>query len=111
MKKIILTVLFLNIAISGCQKEPDPSVASTTAQQDSILSAQFQVADEKVSHFLDQLDSTDTSLDVRKQIICKDYPNVYNSEYVPALLKVSTDRSPEQLKQDYLQALIFSNNG
>ena len=72
MKKIILSTVLLTLAISACQEEPKKSDISATAQKDSIVSAQFEAADEKIGHFLDQLDNTDTSLEVRKQIICKD---------------------------------------
>lgn len=107
MKTKVLTTLLLILVITGCQKEPAQATTSNTAQEHSIVSAQFEAADEKIGHFLDQLDSTDTPLEVRKQIICKEYPSVYNSEYVPALLQLSTDRSPEELKQDLKQALDF----
>lgn len=107
MKIKKLSILLLTLAITGCQKEPDQAAAATTAPQDSIVSAQFEAADEKIGHFLDQLDNTNTPLDIRRQIICKDYPSVYNTEYVPALLQLSADRSPAQLKQDLKQALDF----
>lgn len=87
MKIKIFTTLLLTLVLTGCQKEPDQSEISATVSRNQKTITQFNAADEKIGHFLDQLENTHTSIETKKRIICKDYPIVYHNEYVPTLLQ------------------------
>lgn len=107
MKRIILASVFLAVSITGCQKQPD-STSPAKVKQDPATIKQFDEADTKIGKFLDQLDNPNTSLEVRKQILCVDYPNVYIQQYAPALLKLSpNDYTPDKLDHDLAIALDY----
>lgn len=84
MKKVILTTLLLSLATTGCQKQQ----AEDTKANDSVT-AQFEKSDNRISKFLDRLDDPNTTQDTRMQILCKDYPAEYKTNYMPALVKLS----------------------
>jgi hypothetical protein len=46
-------------------------------------------------------------MELRKKIICEDYPEVYFKEYVPAFIKIAPENTKEQLAQDLKLALDF----
>ena len=43
-----------------------------------VITKQFEESDEKINGYFDLLENTDTSQDVRNQILCKDY---YKEKY------------------------------
>ena len=103
MKKIILTTLLLSLAITGCQKQQ----AEDTKSNDSVTT-QFEKSDAVIGKYLDQLDDPNTAQDTRIQILCKDYPQEYKTNYMPALLKLSpTDYTEEKLLKDLEIALDY----
>ena len=103
MKKIILTTLLLSLAITGCQKQQ----AEDTKANDSVT-AQFEKSDAVIGKYLDQLDDPNTAQDARIQILCKDYPKEYKTNYMPALLKLSpADYTEEKLLKDLEIALDY----
>lgn len=107
MKRIILASVFLAVFITGCQKQPD-STDPAKVKQDPATIKQFEEADLKIGKFLDQLESPNTSLEVRRQILCVDYPNIYIQHYAPALLKLSpNDYTPDKLNNDLAIALDY----
>lgn len=94
MKTQLFTALIFSITLIGCQKKPDESKSAISSDQKSADTIQFEVADQKIGYFLNKVDNPRTSLEERKQIICKDYPDVYAKEYSPALLKSSPKYTP-----------------
>src|SRR5690606_15516745 len=99
MKKILASLLCTTFVLtSGCKKQPE---ASLTNKSDAELSQEFEAADEKISQYLDQLDDPDTPLERRKQILCNEWPEVYEQQYSPALIKLAPEYTPEKLKQDF----------
>jgi len=89
----LFTALFLIIALSACNKEPEQHA---TAQTDRpTLTAQFEQSDEMISKYLDQLDDPNTTLDDKTRIVCKDYPKEYKSNYMPNLLKLNPENYTE----------------
>lgn len=106
MKTKILTTLLLAIAITGCQKEPDQS--ASTGIPDPVAKAQFEKSDAIINTYLDKLDSAETLQAERIQILCKDYPTEYKTNYIPALLKLSpTEYTRAQLLKDLDIALDY----
>lgn len=103
MKIKILSTLVLFAILGGCSKqESSPPVT------DSDTSAQFEKLDAVIDGYLDKLDNPKTSMAERKQILCVDYPNVYNKEYAPLLLKnFPQDYTQAKLDQDLKSALDY----
>ncbi|AMW78914.1 hypothetical protein AMD27_08505 [Acinetobacter sp. TGL-Y2] len=97
MKKILIPMLF-SIAITGCQKEYAENPNSKT---------RFETSDALIGTYLDKLDSTSTSLEEKTQIACKDYPNEYKKNYMPALLVLSPDYTETELLKDLDTALDY----
>ena len=107
MKKLTFTTLLVMFVIAGCQKQPEQAEAAMSTDKNSIDVIQFEQADQKISGFLDQLDNPATPMELRKKIICEDYPEVYFKEYVPAFIKIAPENTKEQLAQDLKLALDF----
>jgi hypothetical protein len=100
--KIHLTLILLAI-LSGCSKQ-ESSVPVT----DSDTSAQFEKLDAIIDGYLDKLDNPQTPIAERQQILCVDYPNIYNKEYAPLLLKnFPQDYTQAKLDQDLKLALDY----
>ena len=89
--KILTTTLFL-IILTGCDKQSDPA---TSEPSSPTITAQFEQSDEKIGKYLDQLDDPNTTQEVRIQILCKDYPAEYKTNYMPALMKLSPSEYTE----------------
>lgn len=90
MKKLIL--ICLTTMIIGCEKQPEV--------QNENASEKFDAADQKISGFLDLLDNPDADKEAQKEVLCEDYPKVYEKEYMPALMKLSTQDTKEKLLSD-----------
>ena len=106
MKTKLITSLLLAISITGCQKEPDQS--ASTGTPDPVAKAEFEKSDAIINTYLDKLDSADTQQAERTQILCKDYPTEYKTNYMPALLRLSpTEYTRAQLLKDLDIALDY----
>ena len=106
MKTKIFTTLLLSLAITGCQKEPSQS--ASTGIPDPVAKAQFEKSDAIINTYLDKLDSAETPQAERTQILCKDYPTEYKTNYMPALLNLSpTEYTRVQLLKDLDIALDY----
>jgi len=93
MKTRILYLSLISILFVGCNKQPE--VKSEQAQES------FEVVDNKISEYMDILDNPDTPKEEQTRVLCKDYPNLYESKYIPALLKLAPkDYSKEKLMSD-----------
>ena len=90
MKKLIL--IFLTTMIIGCENQPEI--------QNENASEKFDAADQKISGFLDLLDNPNADKEAQKKVLCEDYPNLYEKEYMPALMKLSTQDTKEKLLND-----------
>ena len=99
--KILITTL-LSITLTGCDKQPEQAAASE--QHNAAVIAKLEQSDKKIGEFLDQLENTQTSQEVHVQILCKDFPAEYKSEYMPALLQLQ----PKQYTQSKLLAELKS---
>lgn len=106
--KILTTTLFL-IILTGCDNQSKVIEASNSDETDSsIANAQFEKSDNRISKFLDRLDDPNTSQDARIQILCKEYPTEYKTNYMPALMKLSPGEYTEgKLMKDLDIALDY----
>jgi hypothetical protein len=107
MIKILITTLLLSLPFTGCQKQPEKSDTTIPSGKDSADIIKFEIANQKIGHFLEQLDDPETPLELRQQLICKDYPAVYYNEYVPALIELSPEYTSEELRSDLNKVLKF----
>lgn len=90
MKTNILIATLFFIMLTGCNNQSKVAETSTSDETDSsIANVRFEKSDKRISKFLDQLDDPNTAQDVRIQILCKDYPAEYKTNYMPSLLKLS----------------------
>lgn len=104
MKTKIILATIIGIALIGCQKQHDEPSTKDAHQ----LSAQFEKSDAIIGSYLDKLDSPNTSREEKTQILCKDYPNEYKNNYMPALLKSENNHYTEdKLLSDLKSALDF----
>lgn len=90
MKKLIF--ICLTAMVFGCEKQPE--------LQNEKASEKFDAADQKISDYLDLLDNPDANKEAQKKVLCEDYPKVYEMEYMPALMKLSTQDTKEKLLND-----------
>ncbi|TCB50996.1 hypothetical protein E0H80_06420 [Acinetobacter sp. ANC 4779] len=106
MKTKILTITLFLITLTGCDKQAEPP---TSEQSDNpTTTAQFEQSDEKIGKYLDQLDDPNTIQDARTQILCKDYPTEYKTNYMPSLMKLSLGEYTEsKLLSDLESALDY----
>jgi hypothetical protein len=75
---------------------------------DSDTSAKFEKLDAIIDGYLDKLDNPQTPIAERKQILCVEYPNFYNKEYAPLLLKdFPQDYTQVKLDRDLKSALDY----
>ena len=103
MKIKILTAILLSLTIIGYQKQQ-----AEAPESHETAKVQFEKSDAVISKYLDQLDSPNTTQDIRIQILCKNYPQEYKTNYMPALLKLSpTDYTEAELLKNLNIALDY----
>ncbi|MCH7330230.1 hypothetical protein [Acinetobacter modestus] len=104
----MLTLILFTTFVSGCQKQPETKL---TDADHSKVEAQFNESDKKIGEYLDVLDDPKASKELKTKIICEDYPWLYNSVYMPALLKLSPkDNNEMSLKKDLKLATDYYAN-
>ncbi|WP_180095558.1 hypothetical protein [Acinetobacter sp. YH12205] len=103
MKKTTITTLLLALIITGCQKQP----AALPEHERTAITKQFEESDEKINGYFDLLENPSTSQEVRKQILCKDWPDIYYKQYVPALKQLSPEYTDEELSQALDRAVDY----
>lgn len=105
MKHSILFSLAIFISFAaGCEKNEPSSQASDTHQinaESNTLADNFQNADDKITTLIDQIENPEISPSNRQQVLCQDFPKVYQHEYIPALLALNPkDTSQAQLLEE-----------
>ena len=103
MKKTTITTLLLALIIIGCQKQSD----ALPEEERAAITKQFEESDEKINGYFDLLENPDTSKDVRKQILCNVWPDIYYKQYVPALKQLSPEYTDEELSQALDRAVDY----
>lgn len=93
MKTKILFLSLISVVFVGCNKQPE--VKNEKAQES------FEIIDNQISTYLDILDNPDSPKEEKTRVLCKDYPTLYESKYIPALLKLTAkDYTKEKLMTD-----------
>jgi hypothetical protein len=97
-KFIILTILTTLLLVAVTKQLTDA--------EHSKVEAQFNESD-KIGEYLDVLDDPKASKELQTKILCEDYPRLYNTVYMPALLKLSPKENKwMSLKKD-LKARLY----
>ncbi|GAA5184429.1 hypothetical protein GCM10023345_15040 [Acinetobacter kookii] len=109
MKQITTLIpLLFSLALIGCQKQPEEVTTAATGKTNLVAKAEFEKSDAIINTYLDKLDNAETPQAERTQILCKDYPTEYKTNYMPALLKLSpTEYTRAQLLKDLDIALDY----
>lgn len=93
MKIINFTALLLSSTIAGCQNSQAPfdidEAAIALEKSENILGT-----------YIEKLDSEFTVQNVRTQILCKDYQHEYTKNYMPNMLKLSSEYNESDLLRD-----------
>ncbi|WP_291357577.1 hypothetical protein [Acinetobacter sp. UBA3106] len=106
MKKVLFTTLLLTL--TGCQKQPKEATASEPDKVNQEAKAQFEQSDAIINRYLDRLESPNTTIEEKTRILCKDYPDEYKTNYMPALLRLAAkDYTRSKLLKDLDIALDY----
>ena len=92
----VLSLAIIFILINGCQE----TSSTINKNEEDMVRNQLEEADKKISIYLDILDDEKKEKEEKTRILCKDYPELYETQYMPALLKLS----PNDYTQEYLKA-------
>ncbi|MFL9546617.1 hypothetical protein [Acinetobacter baumannii] len=90
------------------------AVLVSCSKQDKIkplphsVEEQFINASQQIDTMLNALENREVALNVKRDILCKSYPEVYKKQYMPELLKLSPNvYSKETLLIDYEAVISF----
>lgn len=105
MNKIILLSMAIFISFAaGCEKNEAASQASAATQSKDdhdAVADRFQSADDKITALTDQIENPELSQAQQQQVLCQEFPKVYQNEYIPALLALNPkDTSQAQLVEE-----------
>ncbi|HCQ9879228.1 TPA: hypothetical protein OMQ62_002907 [Acinetobacter baumannii] len=69
---------------------------------------QFINASQQIDTMLNALENQEVALNIKRDILCKSYPEVYKKQYMPALLRLSPNvYTKETLLRDYEAVISF----
>lgn len=86
----------------GCTKQVENKPLPPSVE------AQFMSADKEIGKMLDELNNQNVPLQRKREILCKSYPEVYKTQYMPALLKLSPkDYNEQTLTRDFEAVISF----
>ncbi|MGQ1523196.1 hypothetical protein ACT44T_14480 [Acinetobacter baumannii] len=93
--------IFLVLLVS-CAKQTETKPLPPSVEE------QFMQSSQQINKMLDALENQEVALNVKREILCKDYPEVYKKHYMPALLKLSPDTYTEEtLLRDFEAVISF----
>jgi len=94
--------LVISLTLVSCTKQVENKALPSSVE------AQFMSADKEIGKMLDDLENRDISLQRKREILCKTYPEVYKKQYMPALLKLSPkDYNEHTLTRDFEAVISF----
>jgi hypothetical protein len=101
---ILYSFLFISLTSSllGCSKKHEVKTLPPS------IEAQYMSAEQQLSKMLSDLNNLDVPLQRKRVILCKTYREVYKTQYMPALLKLSPHNYTEQsITRDYEAVISF----
>ncbi|HGX3400544.1 TPA: hypothetical protein ACNH0W_002080 [Acinetobacter nosocomialis] len=81
--------IFIVVLISCTKKIENKPLPSSVEEQ-------YQTSSRQIGNMLDDLNNHEVPLVKKHEILCKTYPEVYKNQYMPALLKISSDQYTEE---------------
>ncbi|MFY5959257.1 hypothetical protein ACOUXA_17855 [Acinetobacter baumannii] len=103
MRNLILSsCMLISLTFVGCSKQVE------NKQLSPFVGEQFMRASQQIDKMLNALENREVSLKVKRDILCKSYPEVYKKQYMPALLMLSPNvYTKETLLRDYEAVISF----
>ncbi|MGQ1137620.1 hypothetical protein ACT43S_02705 [Acinetobacter baumannii] len=99
---ILYSCLLISLSFVGCTKQAETKPLPPSVEE------QFMQSSQQINKMLDALESREVALNVKREILCKTYPDVYKKQYMPALLRLSPNvYTKETLLRDYEAVISF----
>ncbi|EHU1558471.1 hypothetical protein OHV62_14920 [Acinetobacter baumannii] len=90
------------VLLVSCAKQTETKPLPPSVEE------QFMQSSQQINKMLDALENREVALNVKREILCKTYPEVYKNQYMPALLKLSPNvYTKETLLRDYEAVISF----
>ncbi|MDC5492402.1 hypothetical protein SJZ78_12745 [Acinetobacter baumannii] len=99
---ILYSCLLISLSFVGCTKQAETKPLPHSVEE------QFMQSSQQINMMLDALENPEVALNVKREILCKTYPEVYKKQYMPALLMLSPNvYTKETLLRDYEAVISF----
>ncbi|EXB99032.1 hypothetical protein J539_2661 [Acinetobacter baumannii 342950] len=99
---ILYSCLLISLSFVGCTKQDEIKPLPPSVEE------QFMQSSQQINMMLNALENREVSLSQKREILCKDYPDVYKKQYMPALLMLSPNvYTKETLLRDYEAVISF----
>ncbi|MCT9411689.1 hypothetical protein KTI85_00145 [Acinetobacter baumannii] len=99
---ILCSCLLISLSFVGCTKQAETKPLPHSVEE------QFINASQQIDTMLNALENREVALNIKRDILCKTYPEVYKKQYMPALLKLSPKvYTKETLLRDYDAVISF----
>ncbi|WP_455794771.1 hypothetical protein [Acinetobacter baumannii] len=99
---ILYSCLLISLSFVGCTKQAETKPLPHSVEE------QFINASQQIDTMLNALENREVALNIKRDILCKSYPEVYKNQYMPALLKLSPNvYAKETLLRDYEAVISF----
>lgn len=99
---ILYSCLLISLSFVGCTKQAETKPFPHSVEE------QFINASQQIDTMLNALENREVALNIKRDILCKSYPEVYKKQYMPALLKLSPNvYTKETLLRDYEVVISF----
>ncbi|WP_377802604.1 hypothetical protein RBI11_03030 [Acinetobacter baumannii] len=99
---ILYSCLLISLSFVGCTKQAETKPLPHSVEE------QFINASQQIDTMLNALENREVALNVKRDILCKTYPEVYKKQYMPTLLMLSPNvYTKETLLRDYDAVISF----
>ncbi|MDC5089462.1 hypothetical protein OHW39_11100 [Acinetobacter baumannii] len=90
------------VLLVSCTKQDETKPLPPSVEE------QFMQSSQQINKMLDALENPEAALNVKREILCKTYPEVYKKQYMPALLLLSPNvYTKENHLRDYEAVISF----
>ncbi|EPG39663.1 hypothetical protein [Acinetobacter colistiniresistens] len=97
----ILSLCFVATFLGvGCGEQPNKIAEYSEARK------QFDLIDQQINVLMDILDSPQTERAKLIKVLCHDYPEIFEKQYIPALLKLASKEYTEKQLRNELELVM-----
>jgi hypothetical protein len=96
----ILSLSLIATLGGGCDEQSDKIAEYSEARK------QFDLIDQQVNQLLDLLDNPQTEREKLIKVLCHDYPELFEKQYIPALLKLASKEYTEKQLRNELELVM-----